>query len=224
MELEFDKEIDALLRKARSGTSVAAVKGGHLDADAMNAFAEGAVPDAVRKTYTAHVADCDSCRKALSQIALLNEPIAMKAAAAAAAPAPAAPARAAAPWYRSLFRSPGLAAAMGVLVLAFGATLVYLLTQRGAGTPTSVAMQKDVSNSAAPIPYAGIESNSNAAAASNATSTMSNTASANSAVSSTRSAANAASNSSSTGTTANAPAAGSGLAAPSGGAPQQPVA
>src|SRR5947199_10509064 len=126
MELEFDKEMDALLRKgqsaARSGTSVAAAKGGHLDADSIAAFAEGAVPDAIRKTYTAHFADCDSCRKALSQIALLSEPLAMKAAAAAAAPAPAPPARAASPWYRSLFRSPGFAAAMGVLVMAFGAT------------------------------------------------------------------------------------------------------
>ena len=65
MELEFDKEIDALLRKARSGTSVAG-RGEHLDADAIAAFAEGALPAAARKTYTAHFADCDSCRKALS--------------------------------------------------------------------------------------------------------------------------------------------------------------
>ena len=122
MELEFDKEIDALLRKARNGTPPAA-REAHLDADAIAAFAEGAIPDAARKAYTAHFADCDSCRKALSQVALLNEPAAM---AAVAAPAKAAAATInPTPWYRSLFRTPGLAAAFGILVglrFKFGAT------------------------------------------------------------------------------------------------------
>ncbi|HEY2848156.1 MAG TPA: hypothetical protein VGI80_10090, partial [Pyrinomonadaceae bacterium] len=103
MELEFDKEMDALLRKARSDTGATA-NGKHLDADAISAFAEGASPDAVRKMYTAHFADCDSCRKALSQVALLNDSVAMNAAAAAAAPAvtSAAPAAVNIPWYRPL--------------------------------------------------------------------------------------------------------------------------
>src|SRR3954466_14645048 len=116
MELEFDKEIDALLRKARPPGVVAA--GGHLDADMISAFAEGAVPAAARTAYTAHFADCDRCRKALSQVAFLHEPAEAKAMTAAAAPA----ARLAdqttvaeIPWYRSLFRTPGLAVAMGVL-------------------------------------------------------------------------------------------------------------
>jgi len=153
-----------------------------MDADAMNAFAEGAMPEAIRKTYTAHLSDCDSCRKALSQVALLNEPIGMKAVAAAAAPlGAAAPARrSVVPWYRSLFSTPGLAAAFGVLVLAFGGVLAYLITQRGAATDTSVAMQKEVSNSAASAPYAGIESNAgmnaNASSATSNRSTTNNTA------------------------------------------------
>ncbi|MEQ1920953.1 MAG: hypothetical protein ABL952_00460 [Pyrinomonadaceae bacterium] len=44
MELEFDKEIDAILRKGRSG-QIAAVKAAtasHLDADSISAFAENA--------------------------------------------------------------------------------------------------------------------------------------------------------------------------------------
>ena len=35
MELEFDKEIDALLRKARDSERVGKTDGAHLDADAM---------------------------------------------------------------------------------------------------------------------------------------------------------------------------------------------
>jgi len=181
MELEFDKEIDALLRKARRGTS-AAVMGTHLDADAVAAFAEGAIPDAIRKTYTAHLADCDSCRKALSYVAVLNEPAAMKAVAATAgAPAMRAPAPAmtSVPWYRPLFRSPGLAAAFGLLVLALGGGLIYLITQRNSNTASTVALEENKPASSS-VPYAGIDTN---AAASNANAMSNSTSTANVAVS-----------------------------------------
>ncbi|MBV9240463.1 MAG: hypothetical protein JO314_00515 [Acidobacteria bacterium] len=187
MELEFDKEMDALLRKARSGTAKAG-KGTHLDADAIAAFAEGAVPEAAKSTYTAHFADCDGCRKALSQVALLNEPAA-KAVAATAAPAPAPWPPNAVPWYRSFFRAPGLAAAMGVLVLAFGGLLMYLVTQRGNNTASTVALDENKPATSA-VPYAGIDSDSNAASAS----AMSNAAAANSAANASRTVANTASN------------------------------
>lgn len=169
MELEFDKEIDALLRKARSGTLSAVPKSGHLDADSIAAFAEGTVPEAVRKTYTAHLSYCDSCRKALSRVALWREPLAAKVVAAAAPAMRAAPnARVTDPWYRSLFRTPSITAAFGVLVLAFGGVLVYLLTQRPVAN-SSVAM-KPTMNTNAVMPYAGIDTNSmsnSAATASN---------------------------------------------------------
>lgn len=171
MELEFDKEMDALLRKARSGTSVAKPAGIHLDADAIAAFAEGAIPDAVRKTYTAHFADCDSCRKVLSHVALLNEPEAMKAVAATAARAPAA---IPVPWYSSLLRSPGLAAAFGLLVLTFGGVLVYVVTQRNSNDASTVAMYEN-KPAATPVPYAGIDSNSNAASTSAISNAAANT-------------------------------------------------
>ena len=236
MELEFDKEIDALLRKARSsqpgGTAAAAPKGTHLDADAIAAFAEGAVPDAIRKTYTTHLADCDSCRKALSHVALLNEPIALKAVAAAAgAPAmraaPPAPATAAkpVPWYRPLFRSPALAAAFGVLVLALGFGLVYLVTQRNSNTASTVAMDEN-KPAASSVPYAGIDSGSNA----NAASTTSNTPVANAASNTMNTAGRSTSNtasSSAASNTANPPAVAGGSfgqSAPSGTTTAQPPA
>ena len=225
MELNFDKEMDALLRKARSGTSVAAPKGGHLDADAIAAFAEGAIPDALRRTYTAHFADCNECRKALSYVALLNAPLSMEAVAApvprAAAPWP----PNAVPWYRSLFRTPGLAAAMGLLVLAFGAGLVYLVTQRGANTSSTVAMDQN-KPAASSAPYTGIDANSNA----NATATISDASSSNAANNTVaKSATNSSSNSTTTKTATNEPDASAtgyaGGTAPSGTATvQQPVA
>jgi hypothetical protein len=226
MELEFDKEMDALLRKARSGTDVAAAKGKHLDADSIAAFSEGAVPDAVRHTYTAHLADCNSCRKALSHVAVLNEPLVMKAAAGAAPQRAAAPSPlSSVPWYRALFRTPGLAAAFGVLVLLFGGVLIYLVTQRGSTSDASVAMEKNVSNANATIPYAGIDSNSNASE----TSAMSNTTiAANTMSNPTRSMSSNASNSTATTmTTGNEPLAGATGAgsrqAPSGNATVQPL-
>ena len=61
MELEFDKEIDTILRKARdpAGVSVTAANAGHLDADTVAAFAENAVPPKAKLLYMEHFADCD---------------------------------------------------------------------------------------------------------------------------------------------------------------------
>lgn len=42
----------------------------HLDADELNAFAEGALPDGARSRYFAHLADCDSCRKLITELTL----------------------------------------------------------------------------------------------------------------------------------------------------------
>ena len=73
MELEFDKEIDAILRKARSGiVTNNGSDAGHLDADSIAAFAENALPDKSRLLYIEHFADCDKCRQQLSQTILMN--------------------------------------------------------------------------------------------------------------------------------------------------------
>ncbi|HSQ24022.1 MAG TPA: zf-HC2 domain-containing protein, partial [Pyrinomonadaceae bacterium] len=64
-----EKQIDVLMRrhaKAASRNSVA----GHLDADELNAFAEGALPPATRARYVSHLADCDECRKQVSALAI----------------------------------------------------------------------------------------------------------------------------------------------------------
>ena len=71
-------EIDLLLRSMgkRGGESSIGNKGksgafaAHLDADELNAYAEQALPAATRARYTAHLADCSSCRKIVRDLAM----------------------------------------------------------------------------------------------------------------------------------------------------------
>jgi hypothetical protein len=125
MELEFDKEMDALLRQAAGrGVLVGDSPKKHMDADAIAAFAENALPEKSRMIYTQHLAVCDPCRTTLAGLIALNAE-AEPAMAAAAAPA----AAASVPWYRALFASRNLAYTMGALVLVFGGLLGFIVLQ-----------------------------------------------------------------------------------------------
>src|ERR1051326_5459518 len=64
-----DKQIDLLMRR-HARTVAPAITGEHLDADAMNTFAEGALPPAARARYVSHLASCSECRQQVAQIAL----------------------------------------------------------------------------------------------------------------------------------------------------------
>ncbi len=128
MELEFDKEINAILRKAGGSGNVrnATAAAPHLDADTIAAFAENALPDKAKRPLLEHFADCDRCRKMLSQSILLNS----EADATAASSVVSTPvAEAVAPWYQKLFKTSNLAFAMGGLVLVFSGVLGYLVLQ-----------------------------------------------------------------------------------------------
>jgi hypothetical protein len=63
-----DSEMNVLLRRyanlADDGKNTE-----HLDADELNAFAEGALPPAARSRYVSHLADCDDCRRAVTELA-----------------------------------------------------------------------------------------------------------------------------------------------------------
>ena len=72
-----------------------------------------------------HFADCDRCRRMLSQTMLLNS----EADATAASPVLAPVVVPAAPWYQKLFKTQNLALAMGALVLTFGGILGFLVLQ-----------------------------------------------------------------------------------------------
>ena len=104
MELEFDKEMDAILRKARDSGAAArtVVDSPHVDADAIAAFAENALPAKARDTYVLHFADCDRCRQMLSQTISADT-------AGVAVGAPVEKTAAAVrviPWYERIFRLP----------------------------------------------------------------------------------------------------------------------
>ena len=122
MELEFDKEIDAILRKGRRDTGVSpALDAPHLDADAVAAFVDNALPSKVKLLYVQHLADCGSCRGMLVHSIAANE----------AVPSPSSEAvgsyqAPAETWWSRIFRTPNLALGMGALVLAFSGILGFL--------------------------------------------------------------------------------------------------
>lgn len=144
MELNFDKEMDALLRQLREGEAVPADgrSKSHADADEICAFAENALPAPAKIRLAGHLADCPSCRLTLANfIRLTREPETEKAAAAA----PAAPA--AVPWYRQLFVQPRFGYALGALALVFSG-VIGLLVYQGANRVESFDLAKANSNSA----------------------------------------------------------------------------
>ncbi|MBX7053402.1 MAG: hypothetical protein K1X36_00470 [Pyrinomonadaceae bacterium] len=151
MELEFDKEIDAILRKARSGTGAAGTAAGspHLDADTIAAFVENALPQRSKALYMEHIADCDRCRRVLSQTILLNSGAEVKTAAAEAETRTDTAPDQIIPWYKRLFATPALAAAMGAVILAFSGILGYVVLQER-NRPNS-----DISRATEPGPVQG---------------------------------------------------------------------
>lgn len=83
MEIDFDKGVDSLLRRdagargrERAQSEVLTQDENHLDADELNAYAENALPVVTRAAYTAHLADCDRCRKTVTAILLAAPTIA----------------------------------------------------------------------------------------------------------------------------------------------------
>ena len=141
MEVDFDKEIDAILRSARRD-SPAIPASRHLDADEISAFAENAMPEKSRSLYAAHMADCDRCRKILSSVLVLNSeavPVA------AASPSVITLAERSVPWYRSLFLFPNLAYVMGGLVMILGGFLAFSVIQNSREPMTAaVSEQRDM--------------------------------------------------------------------------------
>lgn len=95
MNQEHDKELDILLRRQaksernrkivamsfneENGNEAFGVETSvHLDADAMNAYAENALPQPTRVRYAEHLISCDACRQLVTQLALTANPIAFE--------------------------------------------------------------------------------------------------------------------------------------------------
>ena len=120
-----DTQIDILLRRHASyAKSNAGIE--HLDADELNAFAEGALPAAARSRYVSHLADCDDCRRLVSQLAI-------SAGAVAKAEAAGAPTTAHISWLEKLgafFRPPALRYAAFAAVVVAAVSFAFLVMRQ----------------------------------------------------------------------------------------------
>jgi hypothetical protein len=74
---EMDLLLRSLARSETEGARRARLSGDdaepvspHLDADELNAFAEGVLPELARTRYTEHLADCGSCRRVVVSLTL----------------------------------------------------------------------------------------------------------------------------------------------------------
>ena len=80
MRPEPNNDIDLLLRQLnrRNGVPVSEIDEPHLDADELNSYVANALPSAARARYTAHLADCSSCRKLVVDLSAAHGPVAVQ--------------------------------------------------------------------------------------------------------------------------------------------------
>src|SRR6185503_1121726 len=116
-----DAQIDVLMRRY-AGQNRGDAAADHLDADELNAFAEGLVPPATRARYVSHLADCDNCRQLVSQLAI--------SAGAVTKLEPAGAPAARASWWQNLFAPAKLKYAAFAVVLIAAAGTLFLFMQR----------------------------------------------------------------------------------------------
>ncbi|MEO8573086.1 MAG: hypothetical protein ABI481_03880 [Pyrinomonadaceae bacterium] len=189
MEVDFDKEIDTLLRNAHGDGPVLVgdfAPSDHLDADVISAFAENAMPENSRALYSAHLAECTRCRKILSNLLMMN---AEEAPAAGPSLSAITIAERSIPWYRKLFLFPSLAYVMGSLVLLFAGFLGYTVIERSGAGDDAVVSQVSESESTRGGPNAQVDRELSSASVAN---TAANMALTNSSVSANTNAATAA--------------------------------
>ena len=148
-------------RDAGSDGVAASRTGAHLDADEMSAYAEGALPEAARSRYFAHLADCDSCRKLVTDLTLAasisNEG---KARIAALDIKPPTSWR---KWLGAIFSPPVLRYGVPALAL-FAVIIVAIVATRSQREAASVAQNKDGSGYSAPADAPGLSKAGNTAA------------------------------------------------------------
>lgn len=190
MSQDFDKEVEVLLRRharrnaaglAADSSAVAKQGVAHMDADELSAYAEGALPEASRSRYMLHLADCDSCRKIVTEL-LLSSGVEAEAGTAVAQTVES-PSRSWREWLATLFSPPVLRYAAPVVALVAFASIIFVVITRNRDLP-SVAQRRAETEQAA-----NADANEQTAAPSNAG--TSNSATANEAATSSAGANNA---------------------------------
>jgi hypothetical protein len=137
------------------GDGVSKMDGGaHLDADEMNAYAEGALPPAARARYASHLADCGSCRAIVTDLALAAQVASPESR--REEPESASPSKS---WWSAivtaLFAPPVLRYAVPA-VLLLGVIVVALVATRDRSEPQFVAQneERQADSAATPQPVA----------------------------------------------------------------------
>ena len=146
MKPEPNNDIDLLLRQLsrRNGVPVSETDEQHLDADELNSYVANALPAAARARYTAHLADCSSCRKLVVELSAAQGPVTVQQSAAVVAPSG---------WksfLASLFSPMVLryaVPALGLIVIAVVGIVILRKDQPG----TPVALNESPQNTAARI-------------------------------------------------------------------------
>lgn len=175
-------EIDQLMRRLgrRSGETArsesqpsgeieADVNAAHLDADEMNAFAEGALPENSRARYSSHLADCDSCRKLVTDLALAaSRPEATTVPLTATTSVSRKSWR---DWFAAIFSPPVLRFAVPAVAL-FAIIIVALIATRTQKNETAVAQKEESGRAYSPSISANSNSTANTDAAQHAERTM----------------------------------------------------
>jgi hypothetical protein len=156
MELNFDKEMDALLRQtARQQTTVgplaeAHLPEAHLDADTLAAFSANALPAKARERAMGHLVDCGNCRTILSNLVFFeNEEEESKATFATVA-APAIKGASLVERIFSIFKFPALAYGMAALVVVFAGAIGLMVWQSRTGNMELAQLSKDEAMKPAP--------------------------------------------------------------------------
>ncbi len=129
MELEFDKEMDALLRKAMPSGAIAADGGSHIDADEISIFAENALPEKAKRRVTKHLARCDRCRVILANVISLNSEAVADITPSAVVEDLKETEAVVLPWYRKLFVTQNLAYGLGALAIVFVGMIGFVFVQ-----------------------------------------------------------------------------------------------
>lgn len=125
MQVEHDKEIEALLKRVAKGDAKASAGGTHLDADEISMFSENAMPDAGRVRAIEHLADCDRCRTILSGVIAMRAEDEPDEAAAPIAVETIVETQPESSWLSKFFATKNLAFGFGALAILFAGFLGF---------------------------------------------------------------------------------------------------
>jgi hypothetical protein len=135
MEIDFDKEIDSILRSVAKGShsAVRNPQSEHLDADEISAFAENVLPANARVLAIKHLADCNRCRRILVEISAFEAETPQEI-------IPIIETKTEIPWYKKLFVFPNLAYSLGGLFVLFAGIIGFVAFQNRNSVSSDVAV------------------------------------------------------------------------------------